>query len=450
MLATLKRIFQGSAYECHGLADPRLALDFIENHPIDLVVTDLRMPGMSGMDLLLAIKGERPELPVLVMTGGGSVDSAVECMKRGAADYLNKPFAGDELKLRVEQALKNTGLLRENRVLKEGLRTLYGFQRLVGKSAAMEAIYRTVEKAAFSDSTVLISGESGTGKELAARAIHFSGPRKDAPFVSVDCGAIAENLLESELFGHVKGAYTGAHAARPGLFAAADTGTIFLDEIGNMPAPMQMKILRVLQEREVKPVGSEKSMPVDIRVIAASHEDLEALVAQNRFRQDLFYRLNVIQIALPPLRERTGDLALLCEHLLKKYAGGKKLSISPEAMASLERHPWPGNVRELENVIERAVAVMDGEVLGLADLPAGFQRAAERTEAGALNNRDLKKAKKEARRRAVEEIEKAFVEDALSRHQGNVTRATEEVGMDRANFHALMRKYKLRVSGPRP
>ena len=326
----------------------------------DLVITDLMMPGGSGLEVLREVKEHRPETQVLVVTAFATPETAIAAMKQGAYDYLLKPFKVDEVQLVVERALERRTLIQQNRELREELGGRFRLDRLVGKSAAMERVFELVKKVAPTRTTVLVSGESGTGKELVARALHHLSPRQRGPFIAINCGAIPDTLLESELFGHVRGAFTGAHADKDGLFAAADGGTLFLDEIGEVSTAMQVRLLRVLQERKVKKVGGTNEHEVDVRVVTASNRDLEAEVARGAFRQDLFYRLNVIEVTLPPLRARRDDVPLLAEHFLKKHAAtvGRAIGgFTSEAIAALCDYDFPGNVRELENLVERGVTL---------------------------------------------------------------------------------------------
>jgi len=353
------------------------ALDVLRREQVDLIVTDVRMPRTDGLAVLKAAKDLSPNTVVLVITAFASTETAVEAMKLGAYDYITKPFKLDEIKLIVANALERKRLRDENLSLKRQLETQRRFERLIGKSPKLLEVLETVRKIADSHSTVMITGESGTGKELIAQAIHQQSNRRDKPFISVNCGAIPEMLIESELFGHVKGAFTGAVANKIGLFSAADGGTLFLDEITEVPQTLQVKLLRAIQEREIRRVGEAKDVKVDVRLIAASNRDLEQAVQENILREDLFYRLNVIPIQLPALRERREDIPLLVAHFIQKFSAqlGKEVrSVSPEAMSVLEQHQWPGNIRELENVIERAIVLGGGESLGVEALPEGLRR----------------------------------------------------------------------------
>jgi DNA-binding NtrC family response regulator len=351
------------------------ALEILDQYPIDIVLTDLRVPQLGGIELLKRIRELYPQTAVLVLTQYGTIESAVEATRMGAVDYVTKPFHIPELRSKLDRVARTLEVAQENRVLREQLRTRPGFAGLIGLSPKMQRVYRLVEKVSQHTYPVLVLGESGTGKELIARSIHFSGPRRNRPFVPVDCSALVPTLIESELFGYVKGAFTGAMHSKTGLLEAADSGTLFLDEIGDLPVDLQAKLLRVLQEKEVKPVGSTDRVSISTRVIAATNRDLETAVRQGAFRQDLFFRLNVVQIKLPPLRERKSDIPLLVNFFLEKFADadGSVRTIYEEAMARLIAYDWPGNVRELENVIERAVALGSGPILHVGDLPTNLQ-----------------------------------------------------------------------------
>src|SRR5712692_1060765 len=363
------------------------ALEHLETHAIDIVVTDLMLPPSSGLELLKQVREIHPQVAVVVLTQYGSIASAVEATRMGAVDYVTKPFHVDDLKARLERVARDLDLDRENRLLQEQLRTRPGFGGLIGVSAKMQHVYKIIEKVSQHEYPVLILGESGTGKELVARSIHFSGPRKDRPFAPVDCSSLVPTLIESELFGYVKGAFTGAMQAKQGLLEAAQGGTLFLDEIGDMPVDLQAKLLRALQEREVKPVGSTERRHINVRVIAATNRDLDAAIRSGAFRQDLYFRLNVVQIKLPPLRERKSDIPILVTAFLEKFSDPQRpvRTISEDAMRRLIAYDWPGNVRELENAIERAVALGSGPILHVGDLPSNLQypsteRAPEKDE----------------------------------------------------------------------
>ncbi len=444
-----QRILEEEGLEVEIALSGTEAFAKMRENPFDIVITDLKMPGIDGMEVLRTIRREYPDTIVIMITGFSTVETAVEAMKLGAFDYIPKPFTPDEVTIVVKKAIEQKNLLLENLYLRQELQEKYGFHNIVGKSKKMQEIYRIIAKVAPTESTVLIYGQSGTGKELIARAIHYNSPRRDKQFVTVDCAVLSENLLESELFGHVRGSFTGAVTTKPGLFEVADGGTVFLDEVGNISLPIQAKLLRVLQEREFTPVGGTKAKKVDIRLIAATNKDLEKMIKEETFREDLYYRLNIVPIILPPLKERQEDIPHLAVHFLKKYSEemGKTIKgFTPEAMEKLMKYPWPGNVRELENVIERTVVMMDEEMVRIEHLILPGQQEGDRTEKQVpMTSEELKEIKKQLREKAVEEIEKAFVINALERNQWNVTKAAEEVGMLRPNFQALMRKYNLRV-----
>jgi DNA-binding NtrC family response regulator len=444
-----KRILEEEGYDVEIALSGKEAFEKMRANPFDIVITDLKMPGIDGMEVLRTFRTEYPDAIIIMITGFSTVETAVEAMKLGAFDYIPKPFTPDEVSIVVKKAIEKKSLLLENIYLRQELQEKYGFHNIVGKSKKMQEIYRIIAKVAMTDSTVLIYGGSGTGKELIARAIHFNSPRREKQFVPVDCAVLSENLLESELFGHVRGSFTGAVTTKPGLFEVADGGTVFLDEVGNISLAIQAKLLRVLQEREFTPVGGTKAKKVDIRLIAATNKDLEKMIKEETFREDLYYRLNIVPIYLPPLRERQEDISLLAVHFLKKYAeemGKTVKGFTPEAMEKLMRYPWPGNVRELENVIERTVVMIEDEMIRPEYLILPGQREKENLDEHVpMTSEELKEIKKHMREKAVEEIERAFVLNALERNHWNVTRAAEEVGMLRPNFQALMRKYNLRA-----
>jgi DNA-binding NtrC family response regulator len=351
------------------------ALALLIKQPFEVIITDLFLPGVNGIDLLKRVKEMALPANVILITGQASAETAVEAMKGGAFDYVTKPVNFEKLKIVVAKAVEKSRLVAENVYLRQQLRGKYKFANIIGSSPAIQQVFSRMERILHTDSTVLILGASGTGKELVARAIHFNGPRKEKPFIAINCGAIPSDLLESELFGHVRGAFTGAIADKPGKFELANDGTIFLDEIGTMPLHLQMKILRVLQEQEVERVGGTRPIKLNVRVISATNTDLEEQVRQGRFREDLYYRLNVIPLRLPPLSERPEDVPLLARHFLRKLCTEMKrplMTLTPAAVRALEKYDWPGNVREMENVIERTVALTDGEVIDRHDLPPQF------------------------------------------------------------------------------
>ena len=374
-LLVLEDLLAEEGYEVITADSAEKGLEIVRSSDLDAVVTDMKMPGMDGMALLEHCHAEKPDLPLIMMTAFGSVEKAVEAMRKGAFDYILKPFKNEELKLTIRKAVEHHHLLRQNRYLTQTLEGRYQFSNIIGKSSQMLRIFELIEKVAPAKATVLVTGESGTGKELIARAIHFNSPRRDQPFISVNCGALPENLLESELFGHERGSFTGAVSQRKGRFELAHGGTLFLDEISEMSTPLQVKLLRVLQEMEFERVGGAQTIKVDVRVVAASNRNLRSEVDQGRFRSDLFYRLNVVHVHVPPLRERVDDIPLLVNHFLAKCAQDRPrpLGIDSEALRCLIEYPWPGNVRELENVIERSVILSDGERITLRDLPPEFR-----------------------------------------------------------------------------
>jgi DNA-binding NtrC family response regulator len=351
------------------------ALDILDQMPVDILITDLRVPQIGGLELLKRVRSNYPQTAVLVLTQYGTIESAVEATRLGAADYITKPFHIPELRSKLDRMLRLLDVDQENRVLRETLRTRPGFADLIGVSVKMQRVYRLIERVSQHAYPVLILGESGTGKELVARSVHFSGVRRNKPFIPVDCSSLVPTLIEAELFGYVKGAFTGALHAKQGLMEIADGGTLFLDEIGDLPFDMQAKLLRALQEKEVRPVGSTDRIPLSARIIAATNRDLDAAVRQGTFRQDLFFRLNVVQIKIPPLRERKTDIPLLVNSFLEKFseANGRMRTISEDAIARMMAYDWPGNVRELENAIERAIALGSGPILHAGDLPTNLQ-----------------------------------------------------------------------------
>ena len=414
---------------------------------LDLVLTDMTMPKMDGIKLLGHLKESWPDLPVIMMTAYGTVEKAVEAMKKGAFDYITKPFKNEDLMRGIRRALEMGRLLRENRTLTEALKERYSFGNIIGKSKPMMEIYRMIEKVAASKANILVTGESGTGKELIAKAIHYHSPRSQGPFVPVNCSALADTLLESELLGHEKGAFTDAHAMRKGRFELAHGGTIFLDEIGEMAPNLQAKILRVLQERKFERVGGTSSVEVDVRVIAATNRELKEEVATGRFREDLFYRLNVVNIAIPPLRERTDDLPLLIAHFIKKYgheAGGRpEIKVDPDALRRMYSYSWPGNVRELENVIERAVILSSSGSIMPEDLPDEFSQQ----PAGPVGNREIDLDELlppgVGLNESLEAIEKKLIERALSRTDYVQSHAAELLGIKKNVMQYKMKKHGL-------
>ncbi len=409
----------------------RAALEALSTMLPDLVVSDLRMADVDGLDVVDAARAADPDLPVIIMTAFGGVDSAIEAIRRGAWHYIVKPVRLDELSLHASRAFEQRALRRENRQLRDQHRE--GLAALVGRSIVMRELYALVERVALSSASVLVRGESGTGKELVARAIHFSGARHAAPFVAVDCTALPESLLERELFGHTKGAFTGATSARAGLFVEASGGTLFLDEIGDMAAGLQAKLLRVLQQGEVRPVGSAETRQVDVRIIAATHQHLEQWVSDGRFRTDLFHRLNVVPISIPPLRERLDDLGMLATHFLQLARTRNPHSpveeLVPDVLTELAKYSWPGNVRELENLIERLVVVGTSKQVGLAELAVSAPALLDREQSFSVRDRLA----------TLREVEEEYIVWVLERASGNKTRAAEILGIDPSTLHRRMR-----------
>jgi DNA-binding NtrC family response regulator len=434
----------GDGYELTTAADGGRAISLVAAQNFDVVVTDLRMPSADGFEVLRAVKARSPDTEVVMMTAYATVQDAVQAMKQGAYDYLQKPFDPDDAVLVIARALERRRLRAQAESLRRELEGVYAFHNLVGKSAAMRDIYRLLEQAAKLDITVLLAGETGTGKELAARAIHYHSARKDRRFVPVNCGALPAELVESELFGHARGAFTGAVGAKPGLFEEAEGGTIFLDEIGELPLAVQVKLNRALQEKEIRRVGDNRAIAVDARVIAATHREVKAEVAAGRFREDLFYRLNVFPIRLPPLRDRREDVPLLAGHFLEKHAGALRKALEgfePEALRALTGYAWPGNVRELENAVERAVAVAAETTVAVRDLP---EEVTGRQE-GAIPGELLSKMPyREAVDLARDRVSRDYLAMLMRGHDGNVTRAAHQAGMERESLHRLLKRYGVR------
>jgi DNA-binding NtrC family response regulator len=441
-LEILRLILGSEGYEVVTAASGRAALAALGRQPVDVALTDLKMPDLSGIALLEAIQREQPGACVVLMTAHGTIDSAVEAMRKGAFDYLTKPLDRDVLLLAVQRALERTRLVDENRRLREELRGRFRVENLIGAHGSMQEVFRIVHKVARSTATVLVYGESGTGKELVARAIHFLSPRAYRLLVPINCSAIPAELLESELFGHVKGAFTGAHATRAGKFEAAHNGTIFLDEIGEMSPHLQVKLLRVLQEKSVTPVGGNKPIPVDVRVIAATNKDLEEEVAEGRFRSDLYFRLDVIPLRIPPLRERRDDIPVLAAHFIERYDREKGRSlegIRKDALEMLQRYPWPGNVRELENLIERVVVLKGHGWIEASDLPEKIRRS-EKFLKGAIpilgdSGLDI--------RTATSDFETALIRQALHLAGGNRNRAATLLGLKRTTLVEMLKRKQI-------
>ena len=443
LLNLISRIL-GDAYDVTTAGDGARAISLIGAQEFDVIVTDLRMPGADGFEVLRAAKARAADTEVIMMTAYATVQDAVTAMKQGAYDYLQKPFDPDDASLVVARALERRRLRAQAQTLRRELEGVFSFHNLVGKSAAMKDVYQLLEQASQLDITVLLNGETGTGKELAARAIHYHSPRKERRFVPVNCGALPGELVESELFGHAKGSFTGAVGAKPGLFEEAEGGTLFLDEIGELPLAVQVKLNRALQEKEIRRVGDNRPSKVDVRVIAATHRDLKAEAAAGRFREDLYYRLNVFPVVLPGLRDRREDIPLLTAHFLEKHAGALRKEISDfeaDALRALTGYPWPGNVRELENALERAVAVAKGAKIALRDLPPDVKG----TQEGAIPGEVLSKMPyREAVELARDRVSRDYLTVLLREHEGNVTHAAAQAGMERESLHRLLKRYGIR------
>ena len=422
------RFSENAAFTCQVFQDPVLALTEFKQHGADLIVSDLRMPGMSGTDLLQAVRAINDSVPFIIITGYANIDDAIEALRLGANDFIKKPFDMDELQVLIGKTLGHRALLEENRLLKRQLsdeRQRFG---MVGHAAVMQAIYHTIEKIADIRCNVIIEGESGTGKELVARAIHYQSQYAEQPFVVIDCGALSETLLESELFGHEKGAFTGAHKAKQGLLQVASGGTVFLDEIGNISDAMQIKLLRVIQEQQITRVGGLEPIPIDVRFIVATNRNLEELILKGQFRADLYHRLNVVKITMPPLRERREDIPLLVQHFVDHYARHYHREVSgfdAEAMQLLLEHDWPGNVRELQNLVERNVALADGPLMHLEAITS--LRGQEQIDS------DLP---------TLAELERRYIEKILQRFNYSREKTAETLGINKSTLWRKLQNYK--------
>jgi DNA-binding NtrC family response regulator len=439
----MAQLLRRHGYEAdYGLSAAQ-ALEHVARTPCDVVVTDLRMPGMDGMELLEHLQEQFPDLSVVVVTGHGNLETAGRAMDLGASDYLEKPFSLDELRLVMGKVFNQRRLRDEVAHLRDELGERYGFDHMVSREGSMREVFAAIARVAPTDATVLITGETGTGKELVARSIHYNSPRREARFVAVNCGALPDTLLESELFGHRAGAFTGATAAKPGIFEVAHGGTLLLDEIGNVRPAMQTKLLRTLENGEYTPVGGVEPRHSDVRVLAATNVDLEAAVERREFRHDLYYRINVVPIHLPPLRDRVADIPLLVDHFIQSH--GPKLNpkvqeCSREALRALAKCPWPGNVRELEHTIQRALILADGPTLLPRHLPqCGGQAPGEEPPVPCNEFQPLPAIK----RRLVERLERTYLEKVLRMHRGNVRRAAEHAGLSERSVHAKIKKYGL-------
>jgi DNA-binding NtrC family response regulator len=440
-LEALSRTLQMMGYQTVGTSDPRKAQHLLTTSRYDIIIADLIMPEIDGIGLLEFSKKHDPDLPVIILTGYGTVKSAVEAMKKGAFDYITKPYNIDEIDLIVKRALKQRDLLLENKRLRETLSNRFLFSTIVSEDDTLKYILRQVQTLSNSDSTVLITGESGTGKELIARALHYSGLRQNAPFVILDCGGLTETILESEIFGHVKGAFTGAYYNKKGYLEVADGGTLFFDEIGELPYPIQKKLLRVIQEREFSKVGDTKILKTNIRILAATNKNLKIEVDQRRFREDLYYRLNVISLHIPPLRERTHDIPLLIHHFVREFntrLNKRVTRFAEEALSKMMSYLWPGNVRELRNIIEKIMNFKgEGEdTITLDDLPEEIRNLK-------VNKLTFSRSFKEIKKEAVIHFSKDYIKGLLSLHKGNVTKAAMKAQMDRSNFRKLMKRFDI-------
>jgi len=434
-------VFKKEGYRVKTSLSANGALDLLEKEAFDLVITDIKMPQRSGMDILKAVKERSPEVPVIMITAYGSVKQAVDALKAGALDYVVKPFDVEELKIIAARGLEKSRLKEENILLKRDLRDKYSFEKMIGKSRTMQEIYLLIEKVATTDSTVLVTGESGTGKEMAARAIHAQSHRRDGQFVSINCAALPENLLESELFGHAKGSFTGAIADKKGMFEVAGRGTLFLDEVGEMSPWTQVKLLRALQERTVRRVGGTDEIPIDVRIIAATNQDLKKRIQEGKFREELFYRLNVISFEMPPLRKRVEDIPILVSHFLQKYCEklGKPMKrLTPEVFGLFEAYPWPGNIRELENVIERIVAIEDRETVTAGCLPLEILSPARKEETHFLFLPGFNLST------FIDDLTKKYVNQALLASSGSLRQAAPLLGLSYRTLRYLIDKYELK------
>jgi DNA-binding NtrC family response regulator len=445
ILQSLSQFLSREGYDVRTSDSPDDCMAHMEGGQIELLLADINMPGIKPAEFLRDVRRRFPQVVMIVITGYGSIEGAVEATKMGAFDYLTKPIVDDEIRVLVEKAVRQQSLLFENQTLRQQLDLRFGLENIVGHDYKMLKIFDLVEAVADSRTTSLITGESGTGKSLVARAIHHRSPRRDKPFVEVSCGALPETLLESELFGHVRGAFTGAIADKPGRFLAADGGTLFLDEINSASPAMQVKLLRVLQERAFEPVGSSQTTNVDVRVILASNANLADMVSEQKFRQDLYYRINVVTIRMPSLRERLGDIPLLASHFLRKFrqeTGRELIGFTEAAMAALQRHTWPGNVRELENAIERAVVLCRRPQIDAEDLPEILQATAQpRVTSNSSEVPDSPMPLESA----LEGPERRIIEAALKRNEWNRQATAAELDINRTTLYKKMRKYRLDV-----
>jgi DNA-binding NtrC family response regulator len=431
----IQMILEGEGFEVVETGNSRQALIAIREEPFDLALTDLKMPDMNGIALLQEMCRAQPGLCVILMTAHGTIDSAVDAMRKGAFDYLTKPLEREVLLLVVKRGMERSLLVRENRLLHEQLHVRFRLDNIIGSHGSMQDVFRIVKKVAASTSTVLIYGESGTGKELVARALHQESDRKDRPFYAVNIAALPEGILEAELFGHEKGAFTGADSKKIGLFEQASGSTLFLDEVGDLRRDLQVKLLRTLQEREIMRVGGTDRIRVDVRIVTATNQDLEEAVREGSFREDLYYRLNVIPIILPPLRDRPTDIPLLVDHFLRKYSQARPRKVNEEAIKILMRYDWPGNVRQLESVIERAILLSEGEAIGPEDLPSAVIAGTSGPQIGPLKGVDIPEGGLR-----LDDLERSLILKALEKTEGNVSRAARLLGLSRRTLQYRLEK----------
>jgi DNA-binding NtrC family response regulator len=431
MRQMLESLFREQGYAVDEADSVSSALERVRETEYDVILSDIKMPGRSGIELIGELRAIRPDTPVVLMTAFGSIDSAVESMRAGAFDYITKPFEPEAVLLTLERAIEHRALEEENRRLRRAVDQTSAFGDLIGESQSMREIFALIRKVAHGRSSVLITGESGTGKEVVARTLHYHGSRADRPFIPINCTAIPEGLLESELFGHVRGAFTGAHASKRGLFEKANGGTLFLDEIGDMGPSLQSKLLRVLQDGEIRPVGGTQTVKVDVRIVAATNRDLQKEMEAGRFREDLFYRLNVIPIHIPPLRDRSDDVPSLVDGFVRKHSEGRRRTVSPEAMELLRVQPWKGNARELENVIERALALSESDELTADDLPIATNGDCHM--AGSATRSSLSEARHQEL--TLREVEERYIAEVLAATGGNKVQAAKLLGIDRKTLY---------------
>lgn len=429
-----REVAQSLGYNSFVADSAEHAYRILDSQNIDAILLDLKLPGAGGLEALHQIKQQRPDAVVVVVTGYGTVQSAVHAMKNGAYDYVTKPFSMDELRLLLERVSNHLKLKTENRMLREKIKSKQGFGSIVGRAPEMDKLYRIIAKAAHSSHPVLIFGESGTGKEMVARAIHFSGPYRDKPFIPVDCGSLVPTLIESELFGYVKGAFTGAMQSKQGLLVIAEGGTVFLDEVGELPVDLQAKLLRAIQEKEIRPVGSTKRIPINVRILAATNRDLEQAVAQGSFRRDLYFRLNVLSVRIPPLRERRQDIPLLVAHFLERIARstGQEHTLSDDALKAMLAFDWPGNVRELENSLDRACALNTGPMIHVADLPGAISGA---------NSREPAVNEGSAKIVPMADLEKQTILNTIAQLNGDKLLAARLLGIGKTTLYRKLKEY---------